>query len=572
MIGSAAKVYRSDFESNRAVVDSTDREAAALGYGGAVNLQTGSSVECFDVRFRSNAADVGGAVFVRDGSFEGKDAEFVDNAALDGGVGGGAAVEVSRGKVVPVLNSGGYRLNIAFLCDRCCFLRNYGSLAGGAFPLVCPSEPVAVSPGAIHVHDMDPGGTFAEDNELTNDGCVDGTSSAFSDRDNALTCPSYSMFVRMVDARSVRFRNTVFAENVARAGGAIFTNNLSMISVMPDMWKVADKSVALGYVLQENEAHLEKSNVTFIGNSVEDGGYGESVASTPVTALLTDLDDGGGRPETTLTKSAFLSGDRLRFKVEFKDGLDESVTFADRLTARISCDGDRSDDPASNCALLEISGQETAEVNEKGMANFTAVRLRGLESQTYTLRVEYRSTSELQTLNAEQSVVRVTMRPCQIGERTVSEAGDLLECQECSSSTYNLVPGAPECQPCPANGNCESRVIVPDSGYWQDSPCSASIARCLTSHACKFRERDRKLGSMTDDLSNCDISEKEIEEYQKAQCAQVRLVICGSSPVRCPLCDSRVIQGRSAERARTAMAVRCRPGAESVRPISATWL
>ena len=538
-----------------------------------MSLQTGSSVECTDVQFRSNSADVGGAVFVRDGSFEGTGVEFVDNAVLDGGVGGAAAVEVSKGKRIPVLNSGDYVLNIAFQCDVCHFLRNSGSLAGGASPGVRLRELTTVSPGAVHVHDMDPGGTFAEDNELRIDGCVEGTRGTSGDRDNALTCPSYFRFVESVDARSVRFRNTAFAENEARAGGAIFTNNLSMISIMPDVRAVVDKSVALGFVLQENEAHLEKSNVTFLDNSVVDGGYGERVASTPVTALLTDLDDdSGGRPGIALTKSDFLSGARLRFGVEFEDGLDASVTFADRLTAHISCDEDRLDEQAADCALLEISGQEAAEVSEKGIANFTAVRLRGLESQTYALRVEYRSASELQTLNTEPSRVRVTMRPCRIGERTVSGEGELLECQECSSSTYNLSPRDAECQPCPENGNCESRVIVPHSGYWQDSPCSVSIAKCLTSHACKFGERVRKLRSMTDDLSSCDISEAEIEAYQRAQCAQVRYAFCEWRPVRCLFCDSRVTRGRSAERARADSAVRCRPGAKSVRPTSATWL
>ena len=46
MIGSAAKVYECTFDSNMAVANSTSQATPFLGYGGAVNIQTGSSVEC----------------------------------------------------------------------------------------------------------------------------------------------------------------------------------------------------------------------------------------------------------------------------------------------------------------------------------------------------------------------------------------------------------------------------------------------------------------------------------------------------------------------------------------------
>ena len=131
MIGSAAKVYGCTFESNIAVANSTSQATPFLGYGGAMNIQTGSSVECRGSQFLSNRADVGGAVFVRDGSFEGEGVNFTRNAVQPRGVGGAVAVEISRGKDIPVLNSDNQVRNILFQCEFCDFKRNNGSLAGG---------------------------------------------------------------------------------------------------------------------------------------------------------------------------------------------------------------------------------------------------------------------------------------------------------------------------------------------------------------------------------------------------------------------------------------------------------
>ena len=133
MIGSAAKVYECTFDSNTAVANSTSQTTPSLGYGGAINIQTGSSVECKGSQFLSNRADVGGAVFVRDGSFEGDRVNFTRNSVQPGGVGGAVAVEISRGKDIPVLNSGNRIRNIVFQCEFCNFRKNNGSLAGGLF-------------------------------------------------------------------------------------------------------------------------------------------------------------------------------------------------------------------------------------------------------------------------------------------------------------------------------------------------------------------------------------------------------------------------------------------------------
>ena len=346
---------------------------------------------------------------------------------------------------------------------------------------------------------MDPASTFEMNNDLMIDGCKRGREGEFHDEDHDLTCLTYWVFVGMVNNRTARFRRTRFVENTARAGGAIFSNNLSMIAVVPDVNIFLDEDVTykLDYVLTNNEiTHLEECEVSFHENSVLEGGYGKNVASTPFRAFLINRDgEGAGLPEKTFTNSSFLSGDRLRFDVKFRDGLDEPVTFAESLTARISCDKERSKKRSADCSTLEISGQEIAQARENGVMNFTAVRLRGLRKRTYILRIDYSSTSELQTLNVDPSFIQVKMRSCKIGERTVSKEGEYLECQECGQGKFQPSPDRHECLPCNEVENhthCDGQTIVPRDGYWHATSFSFAAQECIGHDACRSSKEDGK--------------------------------------------------------------------------------
>ena len=354
---------------------------------------------------------------------------------------------------------------------------------------------MVVSLGALHVHDMDPASTFEKDNDLMIEGCERPQQNKFQTTTHELTCPTYWRFVDMVNNRAARFRNTSFVENTAKAGGAIFSNNLTMITIVPDVENILNENVTyeLDYILTKNETeHLKACNVSFHNNSVADKGYGEKVASTPFAAFLINRDEEGRQvPRKTLSNGSFLSGDRLRFDVVFRDGLDEPVTFADNLTAHISCDEERSKNMSADCSKLEISGQETAQASEDGVMHFTAVRLRGLREKTYTLRIDYRSTSELQTLNVNSSFVRVTMRPCKIGERTVSKEGENLECQECGQGEFQPFPDRNDCPPCNEAENhtqCDGKTIVPRDGYWHATSFSFAAQECIGHDACRSSE------------------------------------------------------------------------------------
>ena len=139
------KVHENVFRENTARANSTSQTRPFLGYGGAVHVLTGAAVECKRSLFLSNRAYVGGAVFVHDSAFDGESLNFSRNAAFKGGVGGAAAVEISRGKNIPFLATANEQ-RMLFQCDVCDFDRNDGSLAGGLFsPVAAPSTGGRVS-------------------------------------------------------------------------------------------------------------------------------------------------------------------------------------------------------------------------------------------------------------------------------------------------------------------------------------------------------------------------------------------------------------------------------------------
>ena len=114
----------------------------------------------------------------------------------------------------------------------------------------------------------------------------------------------------------------------------------------------------------------------------------------------------------------------------------------------------------------------------------------------------------------------VEVRDCSTGEIVAPATG---VCQECSNTTYNFDLSAGACEPCPENGNCESRVITPGDGYWQKTPCSKHIHRCLPTSSCKRENRSKSLTDLVGDAANCTFDRSVIENYTQAQCAKVQL-------------------------------------------------
>ena len=131
---------------------------------------------------------------------------------------------------------------------------------------------------------------------------------------------------------------------------------------------------------------------------------------------------------------------------------------------------------------------------------------------------EYKLTIDFGEKVIEGIGISVIVPNCSVGE-SVSSGG---LCADCSSTTYNFQLSASYCQPCPENGNCTSRVITPNDGYWQQMPCSVHLHRCLPTSACEFKGRSKKLEDFVKNIVNCNFSDTWItENYTRAQCAKV---------------------------------------------------
>ena len=135
---------------------------------------------------------------------------------------------------------------------------------------------------------------------------------------------------------------------------------------------------------------------------------------------------------------------------------------------------------------------------------------------------EYNLTVEFGEEAIKDIGITVIVRNCSIGE-TVAPATEV--CQECSNTTYNFDLSARACRPCPKNGNCETRVITPEDGYWQKTPCSDRLQRCLPTSACIFGRRSEGLKYLIHSFTNCDLSQESREEYKRAQCVEVHILL-----------------------------------------------
>ena len=237
------------------------------------------------------------------------------------------------------------------------------------------------------------------------------------------------------------------------------------------------------------------------------GVYGPNVGTYAATAEMT-LDDtnkavcvSGG--ENCVIEGYHIGTDLPTATVELLDELKQSPATNYRpVDARMSS-------PVGQFLLVSI-----VVPMERGACTFRSIK-GFVPPGVYDLIVEFGE-------KAIKSIgITVRVHNCSVGE-FVSNAGF---CETCSSTTYNFLLSAEDCKPCPENGNCESRVITPDDGYWQQMPCSDHLHRCLPASACESQGRSEKLKTMVEDVSSCNFKEEWIENYTQAQCAEVRCIL-----------------------------------------------
>ena len=134
---------------------------------------------------------------------------------------------------------------------------------------------------------------------------------------------------------------------------------------------------------------------------------------------------------------------------------------------------------------------------------------------TYKVVVEF----DQEQINSMEITVEV--KSCDMGE---VPSGNGTFCEPCTTSTFSFHPDDDlACHPCPENGNCETRVILPKKGYWHKTPCSEHIQRCLASDGCDFEDRQQDMIEATKDVESCEFDEESLENYAEAQCREVRL-------------------------------------------------
>ena len=151
---------------------------------------------------------------------------------------------------------------------------------------------------------------------------------------------------------------------------------------------------------------------------------------------------------------------------------------------------------------------------EERITSFSTVGF--VQPGTYRILFDFKGASR------ENFEIAVEVKPCEMGEVSF---GNKTFCQTCSVTSYNFSPEEDlECHTCPENGNCSSQVILPNRGYWHQTPCSERVQRCLTEEACDSDNRKEALAELTQNVQTCQFNDRYLQEYTEAQCREVGIV------------------------------------------------
>ena len=357
---------------------------------------------------------------------------------------------------------------------------------------------------------------------------------------------------------AVAIIDTQFEGNSAtRVGGAIFASCLENIRVQCN-WSSENEN--LSFHIKKDWSSLRR--ITPDGafcpewRSNSAGIYGQIVGTYAAMAKI--IVEYGGEKTEVLSGEGYevpdyVGGDQLpTVTVELLDGLKQGPAAADSYDGRMSATLSTSEGFQVGDVSLPVSGRRAF------LPSMVGFGLPGTYNMTIRFILDIAVDEEL----IDPFTITVHVRNCTIGEVPV---GETKICNNCSTSAYNFDPEAEECQSCPEHGDCTTRVIIPNAGYWHASPCSVNIARCLTSYACNFDNRLEKLANLTRNMKNCTIDATTIEEYQHEQCAQAsdQSHIRSSEP--CCVHRSRVTLVLCVEHATPPMEARCPPDAKNVR-------
>ena len=316
-------------------------------------------------------------------------------------------------------------------------------------------------------------------------------------REQCLTNGTYCPFMALTD--------TKFSSNTAEvAGGAVFAGYLEAIRLN---CSIASLDTGLAFYEEEEWMAVKRLKTqadicsSWKGNSANV--YGHEVGTYATYANMTIEE---------AERSVCVSGGQDCVVDGYRTGKDlpkAELTLMDGLRQGPAISYGSINAIMSSPYCKFITGSIVLSMDE---GNFTLQSIRGfVPPGNHKLKIGFNDEV------IKDIWITVIVGNCSIGE-TVAPTTEM--CQECSNTTYNFNDSAKECQPCPENGNCESRVITPDEGYWQKTPCSKHIHRCLPTSSCKRENRSKSLTDLVGDAANCTFDRSVIENYTQAQCAE----------------------------------------------------
>lgn len=435
LVDATASCYNCSFEKNTV-------HGAYGGAGGGISLRKTAVFSIVGGSFDHNSAVYGGGVSVVDSVFMGKGLEFFVNVAQKAG---GAIFLRSQNRIAEQLDSS--LLDLTDVNLR----RNRAKVGAGIYGHIEDAGCATFIDGyKMLPHSIDFLGSHSK--------LVDICEQAESETRHT---PAY---LTLVDV-------AIRGNRAKEAGGAVYIN------VPEAMCVCCEESCSETCKIPTRAATASLSTVCseyWTWNSVRQG-YGPLIASGPLAADVV-LDSGRKLQDGDILEDAHNSGDSLEVLIvrflDFSRSVVASMQPGDFVHI------------TSNSGVL--SGQTDKQVVE-GIAAFNGTYFSGRPGN-HTLSIRFP-----EYLGIADHRINVQVRACQRGEMDVGgENAAEFRCVSCGNKAFNFIPGSP-CQPCPKNGMCNGKNVVPENGYWQSMSRSTEMQECLRSHACIYGDRASSL-------------------------------------------------------------------------------
>ncbi|GMH45554.1 hypothetical protein BSKO_13511 [Bryopsis sp. KO-2023] len=410
------------------------------GGGGAVKLVDSARFNLTSGDFNENQAVDGGALFVSNSIFTGKNLELSKNSALNKG-----------GSIATVDSAQGGRSAVTL--EESKIDRNVAKLGGGIFSDVVEPKGTKGCPA-----------TQAVRRTLDLDSVQEVVMNAGESRKKSPLASTMSLLLK----------STVISNNEAKdTGGGIFTANPSLVCACCE----SKCSTSCALIDLTSDDKLERVCAeSWVGNA-HGTGYGPMLASFEDRVEVIKL-DGRLLEENEVLDDSHSSGKPLvSLKALMKDYFDQVVTLQrPNVFAQV-----KESESTGNQILFD----EVASQVKEGVADFNATVLSAPPGD-YQLKMSFPG------LKVGDIRFSVRVRECVRGENPVE--GDIaFSCRQCESDNFSFRPGQ-NCTGCPPSTTCGTGTLTPVDGFWHSSSWSEAIHKCLVDVACSYTNRSIILG------------------------------------------------------------------------------